>query len=432
MSNIAKLFSALTYLAGAILIGSGTILFGAPPARAQDPGPPEGIYAYAAGPTAIMVQWGSPVNAPDGFHVYRNNQLLVAIANPAAGSLLDNKGLAPNTAYTYKVCSVYSGEEFCTPDVTATTGASGGGGEGDYAPPTVTAVVAASYSLAFTWSSAPNYNFFQVRFARKGQQDNQTTLNQGGRSGSFTYQRLIPMSQYTFKVQGCYSQLLNSTCSTWTQVEAATKAPPPIPPSNFQAQSPNYTQINLTWNYNPTISSYHLYRTPGMQQGQPLAGTVIGYGDLGLNPTVTYAYRLCADSPGGRACATVSLNPQAPPPAPPPLPLLAPLNVVATALLANEAGVSWSVGRNSRTAASFEIDHRVGIAPGLDTGASPWTLVSGNVPKSANDFIGGIFLPLPSPLIHIFRVCAVDQWGRTCSQPVGERPLYIPPLVKMK
>lgn len=420
MTDISRTYAFIRALAIAVLFSAVTAL-------AQDPGPPEGIYAYAAGPTAIMVMWGSPANAPAGFNIYRNNQV-VGTGGPNAGNFEDQK-LSPNTSYTYKVCSEYGGDEFCTPNVTATTAASGGGGQGDYAPPTVTSVTATPTSLAFSWSATPNYNFYQARIAANGQPDTQITLNQSGHSGSTTYQQLFPSTQYTFKVQGCFSQLFNSSCSTWTQVEASTKAPPPIAPANFRALPVSYTAINLSWTLQGGISAYHLYRTPGMPNGQKLAPNVAGYGDTDLNPAVTYNYKLCADSASGTACATASLNPAPPPPAPPPLLLLAPINVGAIMELTGQVGVNWSVSPSSRVPGYFEIDHRVGIAPNMDTGASPWTVVVTNLPTLARNYLTGSYPALNGPLHHMFRVCAIDKWSRTCSDAVMEKSLLIPHIV---
>jgi len=406
------------------------LFFGVTPVQAQNPGPPEGIYAYAAGTTAIMVLWGSPANAPDGFHVYRNNQLAANLAYNA-GNFLDNR-LSVNTSYTYRVCSFYGGDEYCTPDVTATTGATGGG-SGDYAPPTVTGVVATSSSLTFSWQATPNYNFYQVRVAPKGQGDTQVTLSQSGHSGSFPYQQLNPSSQYTFKVQGCFSQLFNSTCSTWTQVEASTKAAPPAPPANFRAIPFSWTQINLSWNAVPGVIAYRMSRTPGpLPWGNSLTPTTVGVQDASLNPAITYTYTLCATTGGGTACANASAAPLPPPPAPPPLLLLAPINVTANGELANQAAVFWAMDRNSRVPAFFEVDHRVGIAPNTDVGASPWVPATGNLPPSAHDFAGGSFPPLNGPLHHMFRVCAVDQWNRACSGAVLEKPFKFPQNIVIK
>jgi len=406
------------------------VLFGVTPAQAQNPGPPEGIYAYGASPTAIMVLWGSPANVPDGFHLYRNNQLGANLA-PNAGNFLDTK-LSVNSSYTYRVCSFYGSDEYCTPDITASTAAAGGG-SGDYAPPTVTGVVATSNSLTFSWSATPNYNFYQVRVAPKGQGDTQVTLSQSGHSGSFPYQQLNPSSQYTFKVQGCFSQLFNSTCSTWTQVEASTKAAPPSPPANFRATPISWTQINLSWKPMPGVIRYQMSRIPGpLPWGNSIQPNAVSVLDASLNPAITYSYTLCVTTGGGTACASATATPLAPPPAPPPLLLLAPINVSASGELANQAAVFWAMDRNSRAPAFFEVDHRVGIAPNLDTGASPWVPMTGDLPPSTYSFSGGSFPPLNGPLHHMFRVCAVDQWSRACSGAVLEKPFKFPQNIVIK
>ena len=120
-----------------------------------------------------------------------------------------------------------------------------------------------------------------------------------------------------------------------------------------------------------------------------------------------------------------------PPPAPnlPIPPLQAPTNVSAARFSSGAAVVSWAYPHPSLNIDAFWIQHRLGIAPLLDEGSSPWKpfpLPFGQVPATSRnvavpDDCGADCLSDLSgtSLHHIFRVCAV----RPQEGPIGSVPM---------
>jgi hypothetical protein len=211
----------------------------------------------------------------------------------------------------------------------------------------------------------------------------------------------------------------------------------------------------VVWIYNGQCNDiYHIWVTTGNSSIQVDAGG----GNCSNIPPLTHDYPGCAWYVPIEASKTYTFNiqgcqthtfgsddctswsptytltptpprpPPVPPPAPPPAPapapspasLLAPIRANAAFGPSNQVNVTWSTDPKSSAADWFEVEHRVGIAPKLDAGASTWTIVSGRLPQSARSFMGGSF-PSLSNLHHIFRVCSGDPNSRQCSTPVEEK-----------
>jgi len=198
------------------------------PARADAEEPPQGIYAYAGSAQLIVLQWGSPANVPDVFRIYRSGWAQPKDVPATASSYYDN-GLSANTPYTYHVCSVYGGSEYCTQDVTAYTASASNGGS-DVPPPTLGTITALSDTITVHWDAGKDYGYYNVRFGPKGGWENQTEIDSSGNNGWYRWTQLTAGSTYTFKVQGCFSGILQSHCSPWTVANIATIMPPPPPP----------------------------------------------------------------------------------------------------------------------------------------------------------------------------------------------------------
>jgi len=393
------------------------------PARADAEEAPQGIYVYAGSSQLIVVKWGSPANVPDLFRIYRSGWQQPAVVPGTADSYYDN-GLAANTPYTYHVCSVYGGSEYCTQDVAAQTAASSSGGS-DVPAPTIGTISATSDTITVHWNAAKDYGFYNVRFASKGGWENQTEIDSSGNNGWYRWNQLTPGTTYTFKVQGCFSGLSNSHCSMWTAVNIATILPPPAPPGTLHTESSSYSQIHVWWTNAPGVKGLHAYRDPGVAQGLTLPANAVGYIDDGVSPAQTYTYKVCADyQSGGTACASVVARSSAPPPAPMPLALLPPTAILAQWHSRTQIRIVWTPAAHS-SAGWFDVEHRVGIAPLSDAGASPWQIDAAHLANTTTSFTGS-YPALSGGLHHIFRVCADYSNERKCSLPAADRPDLTP------
>ena len=106
--------------------------------RGSVPAPPENLTAVALSPYAIKLFWVDVSPNEDAYFIYRRTSgaswRRVAILGPNSISYLD-KGLKPNTDYTYKVCAVNSQGSSKCPEASAHT---------DILPPTSTTYIITS------------------------------------------------------------------------------------------------------------------------------------------------------------------------------------------------------------------------------------------------------------------------------------------------
>ena len=179
-----------------------------------------------------------------------------------------------------------------------------------------------------------------------------------------------------------------------------------------------------------------LSRSPKFERDLLLPASINSYVDTGLSPLVTYHYKLCArGAPGQETCVTASARIPAPPPAPlpgrPPPPPQAPKVPERVAAFGftptvgiEKIGVSWAitdtVADSNRRTEWVEVEHRLGVAPLLETPPPHWNVVSDRLGPNVSMFTR----EFPDPqgrggLKDIFRVCAGNKEGRTCSTPIG-------------
>src|SRR6266545_110001 len=106
----------------------------------------------------------------------------------------------------------------------------GGGGKVDKPAPFVTCVpVPKSLQLEnhidVSWQAGANYNFYLVLFGVAGHRLIQGEIDSGGHNGSFRVIPTIPGTVYSIQVDGCFSHLLGSDCSGFSQPLLVTARP---------------------------------------------------------------------------------------------------------------------------------------------------------------------------------------------------------------
>ncbi len=190
--------------------------------------------AYAEAPHAqlrplapgwIAIDWEHPDDGATSITLERQDPAFTWIFVALVNSFTD-MGLQPSHVYQYRVCANYAQTSDCSSWLTAQTLAT----PPPFTPPSVPIFTSASASvngITVTWSSSESYGFYQVRWARNGDHDEQNRAD--GRS--FTVNGLRP-GTYHFIVQGCHWGLLGSSCSRFSEpMEVATWVPPPPPPA---------------------------------------------------------------------------------------------------------------------------------------------------------------------------------------------------------
>jgi hypothetical protein len=393
---------------------------------------PSSQTAIVQGPNAVEVKWIEPDLLPIEYYVTSkpsapNQPVQFQVVDPADWQDRMIYGLKPSTAYVFTICGWYSASnQSCVTTTSVTTLVPSAGGGGSTPAPTITQSSATTTSITISWNGGRSYDFYQVyqiesAYAGIGLPNQAQTGS--GASGSWTFNGFQPGTRYQVAVQGCLNSGWTSDCSQWAAENITTAPPPPPPalaPQNLHTMSSSWTEIAVLWREPPGVEASDTSRTPDWQPSANVKHVNGGLQDLAVVAGQTYTYEVCLRYQSGRACASTTGRPQAPPPAPAPEGLFAPTAINAEWFPSSEVSVVWNPAARSRTTA-FLVQHRVGVAPLSDVGASPWKTVA-TLDKSAWSY-NGTYPHLTGPMLQIFRVCASDgtNYGTNtaCTTPIA-------------
>lgn len=95
--------------------------------------------------------------------------------------------------------------------------------------PCVETVLLDPGSVQLHWRGNDTYDFYNVRWSKPGTEATQThRMLTGGRNGSLALIEVSPDTPYTFKIQGCNTQIWGGPqCSEWEIQEVITLSAPP-------------------------------------------------------------------------------------------------------------------------------------------------------------------------------------------------------------
>jgi hypothetical protein len=208
--------------------------------------------------------------------------------------------LEPNTDYTLRVCGVYGpdrdGDFECSdsqPTVRTlqpeTSSASG-------AAPTIVRDEVSQNTIKIWWQSQ-NYGFFHVRWAEKGTDETQDRINSAGNNGYHEVNNLRSGVTYTFRMQGCNTTLLGSSCGSWGAPIEIRTAFPPLETPGLSVLPPYSAQgIKLGWSggVDFTNTNILLYRDGKVvHDARASTGMNNPHIDFVPRPNTDYSYRIC-------------------------------------------------------------------------------------------------------------------------------------------
>lgn len=265
------------------------------PGPSGAPANPAAFNAAAASPTSVNLSW----SAVEGATRYTLERKTGGGAYAAVGgssltvTSYTDAGLAPNTAYTYRLKAVNaegssSGleREVTTPPATPPTP-----GTIPATPAQLTATTASSTSINLTWSAVGG----ATRYALERKTGNGAFAAIGGNNlttTSYTDTALSPSTSYTYRVSA-----VNALGSSSPR-ESATLTTPASPvsnPSSFTATATSPTSVTLAWSAVGGATRYSLERRTGSGAFAAVGGdnlTAVSYSDTGLAAGTAYTYRI--------------------------------------------------------------------------------------------------------------------------------------------
>ncbi len=272
------------------------------------------------------------------------------IAAPTATSF-DDSGLAPSTAYSYRVgatdaagnnsaySNIFSTTTLAAPDTTPPT-----------APSNLTATASSATQVNLAWTASTDNvgvtgyivercsgtgcaNFVQIATPTT------TTFNDTGLTASTSYFYRVRATDAAGNLSG-YS----NTSSAATP--AAPDTTPPTAPTNLTATAASPTQINLAWTAstdNVGVTGYKVERCSGTGCAnfvQIATPTTTTFNDTGLTASTSYFYRVRATDAAGNLSGysnTASATTSAPT-------FVAPSNLSAAAVSSSQINLVWTAG----------------------------------------------------------------------------------------
>ena len=317
---------------------------------------------------------------------------------------------------------------------------------GGHGIPTLTNVAATSSSLAFSWL-LPQCKIPQKMEIRQGGTA-QGAYQDGTLLGSEDLQPLMNGGVVTannLMANTVYSDLrvcsVYADSTSWCTDPRAQKTNPGAPgappaPTNLlvipTSTSPLQRTANLHWlvrNFAGTATVTLL--PPAGTQKQTLhvdSNVSLSYQVFfyKLDKGIAYKFSVCNQNNAGQSCASIVAD-KGPAPPPAPAPVLPPASVSATWSSSTQITVTWTRPIGVGQSWSINIYHRVGAAPLLETGASPWELIGRQLSINSNSFTDTRpHLPGTSGPRHIYRVCTVNSSNTSsldyCSTPIAAPP----------
>ncbi len=260
---------------------------------------PSRLSATAISSSQINLSWYDGSSNEDGFRIERalsaNGPFAEIALAPANATSYADSGLAPSTAYYYKVYAYNEGGSTgCANTASAVTQAKA------LDPPTgLQAAAISSSQVQLNWHAVDGALGYRVQYVSNAGGSYTTPVALGANVTTYSFSRLTPSTTYLFRVCA-YNSAGNSEYSD--AVAATTQAVPPIAP-RLSATAVSDQQINLSWNVVSGATSYVLERRNAANGEYEVIGTVDGnvasFSDAKLSSSTTYYYRAAAINSAG-------------------------------------------------------------------------------------------------------------------------------------
>ena len=280
----------------------------------------------AVSPTLVRVTWLEP-SRPNGLILFYNIRRNGSSLLNTSSLTYDDVDLLPHRYYSYTVQAFTSvgGGDISGPRVILTPQDTP---EGVFPPQLF---VLGPYSIRATWNEPERPNGVLVYSLEVS---NVPGLLSAGINREYIIENLRPFTAYEVKLLAC-----TTTCGNSTTVTATTQEAPPLGLSPPQLSLQTNTSVLISWDQpsepNGIVTSYQLHRTLQSSGTTEIifTGLSIAFLDGGLQPFMTYEYRVTvANSVGNISAGSMITLPEAPPSGIPP-PVV--VNSTATSLNVN-------------------------------------------------------------------------------------------------
>ena len=267
------------------------------------PTAPTNLRASLSTATVASLNWVDTSNNEVGFRIWRRigatgSFVEIGTVGQNISSQL-NSGLAPGTAYTYRVSAFNTaGESAPSNEVSVTTPDSQ---SSPPAPPTgLTASADSSTRVRLSWVDvSDNESGFRI-LRRVGLNGTYAELTSVGTNVNFLVDSSVTAGSTffyrvtAFNAAGTSPESNEASATTPAIVESA-----PMAPSDLTATPNSATQVSLTWSDNSTNESgFRIERQNADRSGWTVAGTVAPnvtvFQNTGLSSMTSYSYRVIA------------------------------------------------------------------------------------------------------------------------------------------
>ncbi|MFH1198699.1 MAG: S8 family serine peptidase [Candidatus Omnitrophota bacterium] len=259
------------------------------------PAAPTNLWAQLNSATEVSLGWTDNSNNETGFKIERqiNNSGPFTLIKTMAANILgyQDKGLTPNTTYTYRVYAYNAVGNSAYLEYIKTTPAL------PVNPTNLTATAVATNKIQLRWSGNANYLY---SIERKIGVSGEYAFVTGVTALGFLDDRgLTADTTYYYRVQGMDNFGVDTAYSN--EASATTQSLPTVPnaPNNLTAQAASPTQIQLNWSDSSNNETgFRIERSPGLLAMYAQIATVpantVSYTDSGLTPNTLYEYRVCS------------------------------------------------------------------------------------------------------------------------------------------
>ena len=370
--------------------------------------------------TSIVLSW-TAISDATSYELFRDGVLIW----DADSSTRRDRGLAPETAYTYTITSTdgTNTSELSTPLTVSTTPAPQPEPVGVVPDKPLNLISSSTHnSITLNWDDPSDDSITGYKItSRTSDQRSLSTLvsNTGSSNPFYVVENLIPDTTYIFKVIAI-NDVGESTPSSFTRVSTEPEPQQPVlpHPAILSVGEITDTSIELFWTAQDGAIEYDLFR-----DGASLVDTAgLTFIDTGLTPDTSYIYKIRSTDGTTETVYLTSLTVSTTPtPQPTPEPTPEPETPVddtsqpATTLIPGEiTDTSITFSWTAQSAISLYEVFRDGVSIGTstsptftDTGLSPETaytyyvefLIDTHVPPSNPLTMTTIATPQPEPIV---------------------------------
>ncbi len=280
-------------------------------ALAQNPGPPTGETATAAGPNQIDLSWTAPTNtggsAIEGYEIWlldTSTNTFSRLVHVHPRTAYSHRNLRPSTTYTYRIRTRNVSIKYSTyVRVSATTEAA----SVPDAPTGLSATASGSTQIDLSWTAPSNnggasITGYRIQVSPNGT-SNWTNLMASKTGTSHSHRNLPPSTTRHYRVYAINS--VGESTSASNVASATTEAASvPDAPTGLSATASGRTQIDLSWtapsdNGGAPITGYRIQVSPNAGTTWANRADVTGsstttYAHTGLTSGTTLHYRVLA------------------------------------------------------------------------------------------------------------------------------------------